>query len=101
MAVTVSISEAAEADVREAFLWYEEQKTGLGEVFRSVGDTGEVWQHENSISSQVPIRDPFCDAGWYSPDRSRFPHFHESRAVEAPMKDVLVEKRQIDQVMLS
>jgi hypothetical protein len=34
MAVTVSISEAAEADVREAFLWYEEQKTGLGEVFR-------------------------------------------------------------------
>jgi hypothetical protein len=34
MAVTVSISEAAEADVREAFLWYEEQKSGLGEVFR-------------------------------------------------------------------
>lgn len=34
MAYTVSISEAAEADVREAFLWYEEQKRGLGEVFR-------------------------------------------------------------------
>jgi toxin ParE1/3/4 len=34
MPYPVSISEAAEADVREAFLWYEEQKAGLGEVFR-------------------------------------------------------------------
>jgi plasmid stabilization system protein ParE len=34
MPYPVSISEAAEADVREAFLWYEKQREGLGEVFR-------------------------------------------------------------------
>ena len=31
---TIYITEAAELDVREAFLWYEKQRNGLGEAFR-------------------------------------------------------------------
>jgi plasmid stabilization system protein ParE len=30
MAYSVDISQAAEGDIRNAFLWYEEQKAGLG-----------------------------------------------------------------------
>lgn len=30
----ISISEAAELDIREAFLWYEEQKDSLGLTFK-------------------------------------------------------------------
>ncbi len=33
MAYTLHIAEAAEGDIREAFLWYEEQKEGLGNTF--------------------------------------------------------------------
>ena len=33
MAYSISIAEVAENDIREAFLWYEEQKTNLGSLF--------------------------------------------------------------------
>lgn len=35
MAYRVVITEAAENDVYEAYLWYEEQKEGLGDIFES------------------------------------------------------------------
>lgn len=33
MAYSLIISEAAETDIRDAFIWYEEQTNGLGEKF--------------------------------------------------------------------
>jgi plasmid stabilization system protein ParE len=33
MAYSVSIAEAAEDDIRQAYLWYEEQKESLGNTF--------------------------------------------------------------------
>lgn len=35
MEYTLSITEAAEEDIKQAFLWYEEQKTSLGERFEA------------------------------------------------------------------
>ena len=35
MAYSIEISETAEDDIREAFLWYEDQKDDLGNLFES------------------------------------------------------------------
>lgn len=38
MAYTLNIAEAAEDVIRQAFLWYEEQKGILGNTFESCGE---------------------------------------------------------------
>jgi len=36
MTYSIDIAEAAEDDVRQAFLWYEEQKEDLGNTFETI-----------------------------------------------------------------
>ncbi len=54
MAYSVSISGAAETDVRDAFLWYEEQMPGLGEVFRE--HFTEALKRLNAAPLEIQVR---------------------------------------------
>jgi hypothetical protein len=53
MAYTLHIAEAAEGDIREAFLWYEEQKQGLGNTFEKHISKALDSIKENPLKNQI------------------------------------------------
>lgn len=53
MPYNYQLSEEAEEDVYEGYLWYEEQKTGLGEEFLAALDAAEIAIVSNPNTYQV------------------------------------------------
>lgn len=57
MPYTLSIAEAAEADIRYAFLWYEAQKESLGNTFEKHISKAVDSIQDNPLKSQVKYGD--------------------------------------------
>lgn len=53
MAYSVSIAEAAEDDIRQAYLWYEKQKESLGNTFEKHVSKAVVSIWSNPLKTQV------------------------------------------------
>ena len=53
MTFSISIAEAAENDIREAFLWYEDQKENLGSSFENQISKGVNGIQSNPLKIQV------------------------------------------------
>lgn len=53
MAYFISIAEAAESDIREAFLWYEDQQDKLGNIFKDHISKAVEKIQENPFTVQV------------------------------------------------
>ncbi len=53
MMYNINISEAAEEDVREAFLWYEDKKEGLGMEFKLLFSQAVESIQSNPLKTQV------------------------------------------------
>jgi len=57
MTYSIDIAEAAEDDVRKAFLWYEEQKEELGSTFENHFDTAVDSIQSNPLKTQTRYED--------------------------------------------
>ncbi len=53
MSYSIDIAEAAEDDVRKAFLWYEKQKDGLGSTFVNHFDNAIDHIQGNPLKTQI------------------------------------------------
>lgn len=53
MTYSISIAEAAENDIREAFLWYEDQKENLGSTFENLVNKAVDSIQSNPLKTQV------------------------------------------------
>lgn len=53
MAYSIEITEAAESDIREAFLWYEDQKDDLGSLFEDYVTRGVDSIQNNPLKTQT------------------------------------------------
>lgn len=53
MTYSISIAEAAENDIREAFLWYEDQKDNLGSTFKNHVNKAIDSIQSNPLKTQV------------------------------------------------
>jgi plasmid stabilization system protein ParE len=53
MTYSISIAEAAENDIREAFLWYEDQKDNLGSTFEDYVNKAVDSIQSNPLKTQV------------------------------------------------
>lgn len=53
MTYSISIAEAAENDIREAFLWYEDQKDNLGSTFKNHVNKAVDSIQSNPLKTQV------------------------------------------------
>ena len=56
MAYNYRLSEEAEADVRDSYLWYEQQKVDLGEEFLMALDAAEKTIVRNPRASRIRFR---------------------------------------------
>ena len=56
MTYTIEIVAAAELDARKAFLWYEEQKLGLGKSFESQFDQAKKSIQSNPHKTQIKYK---------------------------------------------
>lgn len=53
MPYSISIAEAAEGDIREAFLWYEDQKDNLGSLFENYVSKAVDSIQSNPLKTQI------------------------------------------------
>ena len=61
MSHTLDISEAAEKDLRDAFLWYEKESPGLGDKFEKQIDSAIQYIQKNPLKVQVKYKDVRVD----------------------------------------